>query len=125
MVNKKPDKYLPKNQTWYKIDVFPNCTKKVIICSKCKHKGHISIHLNQTRNKKMEYNPKTGQIELWLQRDFYIHHSHFIADLDRGRHVRCKIGKDHIPISDPNITSMYRLKNNRDLPEWVRDELDE
>ena len=66
---------------------------------------------------------KTKQVELHIQRDYYIHHSHFIADLDRGRHVRCKITTDYISTKDESITTMFRLKGNRILPEWVKDEL--
>lgn len=122
---RKPDKYLPEKQTWYLVDNFHHCQKPVIQCPKCQHSGHISEHLNQTRNQKMQINNKTGQMELHIQRDFYIHHSHFIADLDKGRHVRCKIGSDHLPVSDPQISTMYRLRKSRHIPDWVNQELNE
>lgn len=121
----KPDKYLPENQIWHEIDNFKNCNKEVVKCPKCNHKGHISTHLNQTRNQKNEYNPITKFMDLYIQRDFFIHHSHFIADMDKGRHVRCKIGHDHLPVSDDRITTMYRLSKSRDIPDWVKDELNQ
>lgn len=117
----KPDKYLDEKQKWYPIDTFDNCSKTVYKCPKG-YRGHLSTILNQT-NTKYVYNEKTKEMELFLRVDYYIHHSHFIADIDKGRHVRCKIGSDYISVNDPDIKTMYRL-GDRDPPQWVRDELD-
>lgn len=121
---KKPDKYLPENQTWYKGDSFTNCKKLILKCPKCQHLGHYSEHLNQNKQKQGEFNIAYMQRDILIQVDFYIHHSHFIVDLDKGRHVRCKIGDEwRSALSDPRIKTMYRSSKSRDVPGWVKDEL--
>ncbi|MGI9011102.1 MAG: hypothetical protein ACR2F1_07940 [Nitrososphaeraceae archaeon] len=121
MTRKKPDKYLHENQIWYPIDIFNTCKKIVVKCNKG-YLGHVSENLNQNK-RKVQFNEKTQKHELFLQVDYFVHHSHFIADIDRGRHVRCKIGSDFVPESDDSITTMYRLNTKRILPEWVKEDL--
>lgn len=117
----KLEKYLPENQIWHKFDNFNSCEKQVLNCSICGHKGHYSEQLNQN-HQQYQSNDK-GKIELHLQVDCYIHHSHFIADLDRGRHVRCMIKNYYIPVSSNRITTMYRLDTPRNIPDWLKSEL--
>jgi hypothetical protein len=115
--SKKPDKYLPENQIWYKQDNFKNCKKDVIFCPKCGHAGHLSTNLNQSGGL------RTINNLIYIKRDYYIHHSHFIADLDRGRHVRCKIGDEWVSVNDSSITTTYRSSRPRNVPGWLMDEL--
>lgn len=116
----KPIKYNHDTQIWYKSDIFKTCKKNIIKCQQ-NYIGHFSEHLNQNK-RRMQINEKTGKEELHLQVDYFVHHSHFIADIDKGRHVRCKIGSEYIPVSHPSIRTMYRL-SKRDPPEWIREEL--
>lgn len=116
----KPSKYLHEKQIWYKFDRFNKCNRKIYLCPKG-YKGHYTEILSQTHTKIM-INAATKKTELFLKVDQYIHHSHFIADLDKGRHVRCKIGTDYISVHDPKISRMFRL-GRRNPPSWIIEEI--
>lgn len=110
--SRKPAKYDPNNQLWYGTDLFPNCTKPVIVCIQCGHPGHISINLNQNIGRWINDVYKVQVIK-------YIHHSHFTHETDRGRHVRCEIARLFI---DPQqaCDRVWQMKSREMMPQWLR-----
>jgi hypothetical protein len=118
LTDKVPDKYNPKNQTWTKIDQKNKCTQKAIVCPVCKDQldminyGHKDIYLNSSK-----------QTKTHVGADIVCKHAHFTMDVDKGRNVWCVLEKIMVP--KKHLKVKYVLSDNNNMPQWIKDKLDQ
>lgn len=112
----KPSKYSKENQKWLvnPLDTWfcpLECAQRIVLCPVCGQLGHTTWNLSQNNRVKFE-----GMILILDEK--YVLHSHFIDDIDKGRHVSCLLDYRWInPDLTPDLVKQYhRVKN---VPKWI------